>query len=272
MNIIEDSSISPSEYAAFCRLIKQITGIHLSDAKQTLLVGRLGKRLRVLNMDSFGAYFRYLTSGSDADEMQLMVDLMTTNETYFFREDQHFDFLRQHLATLAPVRPVHIWSAAASTGEEVYTLCMVLADELGVDGNWTVTGSDVNQSVLQTAQAGKYDLQRIRGLPPEYLRRYCLKGINSQEGTIIVDPRLRAHTRFLQVNLMDPLPALGPFDIIFLRNVMIYFDQDTKRHVVNQLAHKLQPEGLLIIGHSESLHGVGANLSQVRPTIFRRSA
>lgn len=264
------TTISPREFQQFQALIYEVAGINLSETKQTLLEGRLSKRLRHLGQESFGDYFRFVTNGSNHDELQTMVDLVTTNETYFFREEKHFDYLREVAAHHQAPEPFRVWSAASSTGEEAYTMCMVLADELGADGNWQIVGSDISLSVLRIAAAAKYDLNRTRGLPAEYLRKYCLKGVRSQEGSFMIDGRLRSHVRFLQQNLKNPDAELGMFDVIFLRNVMIYFDLPTKRLVVSNLLRKLRPQGVLIVGHSETLNGIAENVQLVRPTIYRK--
>lgn len=269
----ESPNITDAEFAQFQRLIYQIAGISLADSKKILLMGRLGKRLRALNLESFGEYYRLVASGNAPDERQTMVDLLTTNETYFFREESHFDFLRQ---VVLPQRPVgqsfDIWSAASSTGEEIYTLCMVLADELGANASWSVLGSDISTHVLGIAERGMYWLDRTRGLPQSYLKKYCLKGVRSQEGSFMIAPELRRHTRFMQVNLNTALPDIGKFHVIFLRNVMIYFDNDTKRKVVARIVEKLRPGGYLIIGHSESLNGINETVVPVKPTIYRLPA
>jgi chemotaxis protein methyltransferase CheR len=263
-------AISDSEFAQFQRLIYEIAGISMADSKKVLLVGRLGKRLRALGLGSFAEYFRLVAGGDAPDERQNMVDLLTTNETYFFREEAHFDFLR---STVLPRHPAgqsfDVWSAASSTGEEIYTICMVLADELGVDAPWTVLGSDISTRVLAIAERGLYWLDRTRGLPQAYLRKYCLKGVRSNEGSFLIAPELRRHCRFQQVNLNSHLPTLGSFHVIFLRNVMIYFDQETKRQVVARLVECLRPGGYLIIGHSESLHGINDTVKPIMPTIYR---
>lgn len=264
-------SISDAEFARFQKLIYDIAGITLNDTKKILLVGRLAKRLRHYGLASFGQYYKLVTEGLYPEEKQVMVDLLTTNETYFFREEKHFDFLRQKILAGHPAgKPFDIWSAACSTGEEVYTLTMVLAECLGITGPWSVTGSDISQSVLRVAASGHYPLDHARGLSQERLAKYCLKGVREQEGSFLVDRRLRNHTRFLQVNLNATLPEIGPFDVIFLRNVMIYFDQDTKRKVVDRLIRKLRSGGYFIIGHSESLHGINSELQAVQPTVYRR--
>lgn len=265
------TTISNREFAQFQALIYKIAGISLSDAKRVLLVGRLSKRLRHYGFSNFTEYYRYVTNGNAAEELQLMVDLLTTNETYFFREEKHFDFLREHVLPNHPYgRPFEIWSAASSTGEEIYTIAMVLADHFGINGQWNVLGSDISLSVLKIAEAGHYVMEKSRGLPPEYLRKYCLKGVRSEEGTFLIDPRLRAHTQFRQVNLNNTLPDVGMFDVIFLRNVMIYFDPQTKRQVVGRLVGKLRPGGYFIVGHSETLNGITEALVPVKTTIYRK--
>lgn len=266
-----DNDITDAEFAQFQRLIYKIAGISLADSKKVLLVGRLGKRLKAHGLTSYAEYFKLISGGRDPAELQMMVELLTTNETYFFREEKHFDFLVDHIAAQHPAgRPLDIWSAAASTGEEIYTICMVLADAKGVNGQWSVTGSDINTQVLALARSGHYPMEKARGLPPEYLRKYCLKGVRQHEGTFLIAPELRKHTQFLQVNLNQPLPAaVGKFHVIFLRNVMIYFDAETKRQVIDRLINQLHPGGWFIVGHSESLNGLTDRLVPVRPTIYQ---
>lgn len=265
---IENFAISDAEFARFRGLIYKIAGISLSDAKKTLLAGRLGKRLKHYGLGSYAEYFQLVNSGETA-ELQTMVDLLTTNETSFFREEKHFDFLSTHiLPGHKPGAGFDVWSAACSSGEEVYTLAMVLAERLGLPGNWTVTGSDISQRMLAAAAGGLYPLERARGIPPNLLSKYCLKGVRSRAGTLLIDPALRGHTRFRQINLNQELPEIGPFDVIFLRNVMIYFEAETKRDVVRRLVRKLRPGGHFIVGHSESLNGLSETLRAVRPTIY----
>lgn len=268
--MLEAASITDAEFAQIQKLIYRIAGISMPNSKKTLVVGRLSKRLRARKCSSFSEYLKLVGNGNEAQELQTMVDLLTTNETYFFREEQHFDFLRR---TILPEHPrgqaFDVWSAASSTGEEIYTIAMVLADELGIDAPWSILGSDISTQVLAKAQRGQYWLDRVRGLPQDYLRKYCLKGVRSQEGSFVIAPELRRHTRFMQINLNQPLPTLGKFHVIFLRNVMIYFDNQTKKQVVERLAKQLHPRGWLIIGHSESLNGITDCVRPVKPTIYR---
>ena len=267
---MKEPGITDAEFSRFQRLIHEIAGISLADSKKVLLVGRLGKRLRALRLESFSQYHDLVTGAGNAQERQAMVDLLTTNETYFFREQAHFEHLRNTIVPgLPPRQPLEVWSAAASTGEEIYTLAMVLADCLGVQAAWSILGSDISTQVLATAERGQYWLERTRGLPAGYLRKYCLRGVRSQEGSFLIAPELRRHTRFMQINLNTPLPDIGRFHIVFLRNVMIYFDNGTKRDVVARIVQKLHPGGYLIVGHSESLNGINDAVKLVRPTIYR---
>jgi len=264
------TSISDKEFGQFQRFIFQSAGITLSAAKKALVCGRLSKRLQQRQMKSYSEYFRLLSSGEDAREVQMAIDLLTTNETYFFREPKHFDALRQHaLASRAGNRNFRIWSAASSSGEEAYSMAMVLADCLPED-SWEVHASDVSMRVLEQARTGLYPSTRTTHIPREYLRRYCLKGNGQHEGMVLVDRKLRSRVQFMQVNLNETLPKLGLFDMIFLRNVMIYFNQDTKRQVVERILSTLKPGGIFIIGHSESLHDISSAVQQVSPSIYRK--
>ena len=268
---MSDARITDQEFALFQRLIYKLAGISLNDTKKDLLVGRLGKRLRHFQLPSFASYYRMLSTGAHPDEVQVMVDLLTTNETYFFREPNHFDFLRNEIVPRCNNRsPLRVWSAASSSGEEAYSIAMLLAETLG-GAPWEIVGSDICTRVLARAVTGHYGLARTEGIPPDYMRKYCLTGVRSQAGTFLIAPELRQRTRFLQINLMLPVDtAIGEFDVIFLRNVMIYFDPPTKARVVHNLLPRLKPGGHLIIGHSETLNGISDRLITVRPTIYRK--
>lgn len=261
-------NLTDREFRQFKELIYRIAGIHLSDAKKPLVTGRLSKRVRLHGHQDFSAYFDTLMR--EKDELQVAVDLLTTNETYFFREPKHMDFLAEHVLTSsAPSRPFRVWSAASSSGEEAYSLAMLLADKLG-DRPWEVFGSDISLRVLEKARSGHYSLERTSGIPPGYLKRYCLKGVGTQAGTFKVMPALRQRVRFDQVNLIEPLPRLEPFDVIFLRNVMIYFDMDVKRQVVSRLLPLLRSGGYFFVSHSETLNGVTSGLQMISPSIYRK--
>ena len=264
-------AITDQEFALFQKLIYKIAGISLSDAKKVLLVGRLGKRLKQYNFATFTQYYRYLSSGESPEELQTMVDLLTTNETYFFREPQHFDFLRDVvLKEPRGASTFRIWSGASSTGEEAYSMAMTLAEHLK-SSPWEVFGTDISMTVLAKARAALYSLERTDGIPPAFMKKYCLKGVRAQEGKFMVAPDVRKNVSFSQVNLTQPISGVGEFDVIFLRNVMIYFDPETKRKVVENMLPALKPNGYFIVGHSESLNGISNQVKAVRPTIYRRA-
>lgn len=264
---MSEIAISSSEFEQFRALMRQAAGIDLPPHKASLVSGRLARRLRALGIKRFADYYRLVSSGGARDEFERMVDLLTTHETYFFREGKHFDFLADSvLPLLARTRAPRLWSAASSSGEEAYSLAMVLADRLGIDAAWEVFGSDISREVLDKARTGVYAINRIDGIPPDYLRRYCRRG----EGTLQVDAALRRRVRFARVNLNERIAGVGEFDVIFLRNVLIYFDLATKLRIVERIVRQMRPDGWLFIGHSESLNGFDVGLRQERPTIYRR--
>lgn len=261
--------LTEQEFSQFSKLIYERAGIYFPPSKMALVSGRLAKRVKHYQLDSYGDYFRLVTRQGGA-ELQLLVDLLTTNETYFFREPKHMDYLRQHiLPQHRSGRAFRIWCAASSSGEEPYSLAMVMADVLG-SGLWEVLASDISARVLEKARRGHYSMERTEGIPTHYRNRFCLKGIGTQEGTLLIDRNLRSRVQFMQVNLIEPLPKLGEFDVIFLRNVMIYFDQDTKRRVISSLLPLLRRDGYLFVSHSESLHGINDALRTVAPSVYRK--
>lgn len=267
---MQASTLSDHEFGEFQRLIYRLAGINLSPAKKALVCGRLAKRLKHYSLDSYHDYLHLLKSGEQPAELQTALDLLTTNETYFFREPKHFDFLQQRiLAERQPGSPFRVWSAACSSGEEPFTLAMVLSDQLG-EAPWEILASDISTRVLERARSGLYAMERASHIPQHYLQEYCLKGVGSQEGRFLMDKRLRSRVSFQQINLNETLPRLGEFDVVFLRNVMIYFNTDTKARVVERIAAMLKPGGYLIIGHSESLNGITDVLSAVRPSVYRK--
>jgi chemotaxis protein methyltransferase CheR len=263
-------TLSDPEFTQFQKLLHQLAGIHLSPQKKALVCGRLGKRLQHHGLARYADYFKLLTADPQAGELQVAIDLLTTNETYFFREPKHFAFLRETaLPAHRPGRPFRVWSAACSSGEEPYSIAMVLADYFG-DGPWEIVASDISTRILEKARQAHYPMERIHGIAREHLARYCLKGIGPQEGTLLVDRQLRSRVAFMQVNLSKELPKLGEFDMIWLRNVMIYFDMETKRQVVRRMLPLLRRGGHFLIGHSETLNGVDDTLLTVAPSIYRK--
>jgi chemotaxis protein methyltransferase CheR len=263
-------AITDAELAQFQRFIFDEAGITMSASKKALVMGRLGKRVAAHELESFGDYFRLLTSGKHPGEVQMAVDLLTTNETYFFREIKHFEFLRtQALAARARSQSYRVWSAASSSGEEAYSIAMVLADCIE-STPWDVLGTDISTRVLEGASRALYTMERARHIPASYLRRFCLKGSGPYADQLLIDRGLRSRVQFRHMNLNVALPEVGQFDIIFLRNVMIYFSTETKREVVTRVLSALKPGGYFFIGHSESLNDVSQALTVVAPSIYRK--
>ncbi len=262
--------ITDQEFAQFQRFIFDNAGITLSTAKKALVSGRLARRLEHCQVDSYGAYLRLLASGQAPDEVQIAVDQLTTNETYFFREMKHFDFLReQALAARARSQPFRVWSAASSSGEEAYSIAMVLTDCMETTP-WEVLGTDISTKVIEGAERALYSSERARHIPEPYLRRFCLKGSGTYAGQLLMDRNLRSRVRFSQVNLNTALPEMGQFDVVFLRNVLIYFSEETKRQVVARVISTVKPGGHFFIGHSESLNGISNSVETLFPAIYRK--
>lgn len=261
--------ISDAEFARYQHLVERLTGIHLAPIKKAMLSGRLAKRLRDCGVETFGEYFKLIDDGGDAAERQIAIDLITTNETYFFREPRHFDALRTHLLPTMTERPLRVWSAACASGEETYSIAMLMAAERGTSP-WQVLGSDISSRMLATARRGLYPMERAHHIPPDYLKRFCLRGTGEYSGTFLMERSLRNQVQFSGVNLIESLPEMGQFDVIFLRNVIIYFDAETKRRVVRSVTEKLRLGGWLVVGHSESLIGTPGDLVPIMPTIYRK--
>nr|WP_320131495.1 CheR family methyltransferase [uncultured Holophaga sp.] len=257
------------EFAKLRTLVKDFTGISLAESKRTLLVSRLASRLRVRGLATFLDYYKLITSQAEQDEFQTAIDLITTNETSFFRESEHFRVLRDYIGHLRPVPfPFRVWSAASSSGEEAYTIGMVLSEVLG-SAEWEVLGTDISTRVLDRARRGIYPMERASTIPIDMLHRHCLKGQGSHQGLFRIGQQIRDRVQFMQMNLCRPFPAVGRFDVIFLRNVLIYFETEQKRKVVEALATCLKPGGLLLVGHSESLNGITSMLTPIQPTVYR---
>lgn len=263
-------TLEDHEYSEFRRLIYELAGINLGPAKKSLVCGRLNKRLRYHKLKSFSAYLDLINDPRLAEERQIMVDLLTTNETYFFREPKHFDFLKEELLPkLKDSGRVHVWSAACSSGEEPYTLSMIMDEVLGHD-NWEILATDISQRVLDRARAGLYPLDAVNKIPKPYIFKYCLKGVRSQDGYLLVENKLRDKVEFKHLNLNGAWSKQSQFDIIFLRNVMIYFDPETKTTLVNRLINALKPGGFLFIGHSETLNGITNKVRPIKPSIYQK--
>ena len=265
-------SITDEEFHAFQQLIKSLSGIYLSDAKKQLVFGRLRNRVRQLSLSSFDASLKLVNHPTQTAERQMLVDLLTTNETYFFREPKHFEFLKNEVIANRDLRrPLRIWSSACSSGEEPYSIGMVLADHLGISKppRWEIVASDISQRIIEKAKLGVYANQRLDGIPPAYLQKYITRGVSLGDEKIEVNQSIRERVRFLRLNLNENLPDLGKFDVIFLRNMLIYFQPESKIDIARRVIKALHPGGWLLIGHSESLKDVDPQLKTIAPSIYR---
>ena len=263
-----DIQLSDRGYQQIRQFFYQHSGIDLPDSKRHLVAGRLRHRVLLLGFACYEDYFRHVMQSGEEEERQLLVDLLTTNETYFFREPQHFKLLAEQIIPTLSEQP-RIWCAAASSGEEPYSLAMLLADKLGLNKPWQVLATDLSQRILQRASQGLYPMQRLELMPERYLKNFCRRGAGQYDGQLLVRREIRERVQLRQHNLMDSAHALGQFEVIFLRNVLIYFTQQSKERVLGYLLQQLKPGGWLVIGHAESLHGLQTPLRQVRPSVFR---
>lgn len=282
MPLLQDIEISDREFTLFRELIAVQTGIILNDHKRHLLRARLGKRLRSLGLESFSAYYEYLTqSEPSGQEMMRFINAMTTNKTDFFREPHHFNFLqerwapaRRALAARTSDRTVRFWSAGCSSGEEPYTLAMVLNESLGNEPGWDVKilASDLDTDILARANAGIYPSERIGVIPPSLLKRYFLRGIRDNVGVVKVRRELGDMITFRRINFNDASwPIRSKFDGIFCRNVLIYFSREAQQHILERLLACLKPDGVLFLGHSESIFGLVDGLQHLGNTIYARA-
>ncbi len=266
--------IGDREFCLFQQLIHRRAGIWLAPAKKALLVGRLSRRLRELGIESFRRYHELVLA--DPKEEVRLLDAITTNETHFFREPRHFELLeRQILPSFAagrvPGRSLRVWSAGCSTGEEPYSIAMLLRRHLGsaADACSEVLATDLSTRVLARANDAVWPLEKSREIPKDLLTAYGLRGTGTQEGRFKMAPEVRALVRFQRFNLHeDDYGALGTFDLIFCRNVLIYFDATSKARVVERLTDLLRPGGYLFVGHAETLNGVTTRLRAAIPTVY----
>jgi chemotaxis protein methyltransferase CheR len=269
-----------SDYDFIRELVYNHSRINLGPDKKELVSARLGKRLRATNITSISDYCRFLQEKESGDELAHLIDAISTNHTYFFRENEHFDFLvNTALPELGKRRTAerwprcNVWSAACSSGEEPYSIAITLSQCLGASGAWPwrIEATDISHRILQRARIGIYREEAIKKVPAQLLRAHFQKGFGPQDGNYRVKPHLIEGVTFRQLNLLEgALPFTEPFQIIFCRNVMIYFDRATQTELVNKLARSLVPGGYLFVGHSESLSGIKHPLVMVKPAIYQR--
>ena len=266
--------LTDKEFELFKHLIYQQVGIKLDEPKKTLLVSRLGKRLRDLHLSSYQAYYDCVSGEGGEEELIKLLDLVSTNKTEFYREPVHFDFLRdQVLPEVQSSKILRIWSSASSSGEEPYTIAMTLADAITDINRWDIKilASDISTRVLAKASSGIYEEERVSQLPHDLVKRHFLRGKGPQAGKLQVRPQVSRLVAFRRINLMDPtFPIRSQLDVIFCRNVMIYFDRPTQARLMEKFFRYLRPGGYLFIGHSESLQWIDHQFMYLRPTIYKK--
>lgn len=262
--------LNDQDLARIIKLVYAKSGITLHEGKRELVVARLQKRLRALGHRSFREYIEYVERVDKGEEIVSLLDAIATNHTHFFREVSHFDFIVDRVVpALRPGTPLRIWSAPCSTGEEPYTIAMTLQSR-APQVTYQILGSDISTKALAAARAGVYKLSSVQSLPKDVLKRFFEKGMGEQDGLARVNREVRRNITFRHLNLLE-IDDLGErFEVIFCRNVMIYFDRPIQQRVVTMLERHLAPGGHLFISHSETLNGVAHGLKWVAPATFQR--
>ncbi len=274
---LQPKTITEKEFLRFQELIYSAAGIWLSPAKTALLVGRLSKRLRHLGLNSFNEYYRMVSD--DPEELTQMLNAVSTNETRFFREPGQFEFLEKRILPqwMADAeagkrsRKIRVWSAGCSTGQEPYSLAMSLLHHLPPSAGWDIEiiATDLSTRVLEMAKSATWEFGKASEIPDHYLKAFMLRGRGEQKGKMKAGPEIRSLIHFSRLNLNDAkYPVSGKFDLIFCRNVLIYFNLETRTRIVRRLLDYLAPEGYLFVGHAESLHKMSGVLRAVVPTIY----
>lgn len=264
-------AFTDKDFEFLSQLVNTKTGIVLSSHKKDMVYSRLARRLRALKIDTFSEYCSILQGQFSADEMGNLVNAITTNLTKFFREQHHFEHLRDEvLAPMigTPQRRLRIWSAGCSSGMEPYSISMVLKDRIKSLGQWDakILATDIDTTMLKTGEEGIYSIEQLSNIPSEY-QSYLSKVGND---SISMSPDIRRLITFKQLNLLDKWPMSGPFDAVFCRNVVIYFDKNTQKGIFERMARLVKPNGWLYIGHSESLHKISDDFKLVGRTIYQR--
>lgn len=264
--------ITDDEYEKIKLLFFDYSGISLKGSKMDLVKSRLQRRLIETKSSTYLAYYKFIITAGNETELEKCINLLTTNETYFFREIGQFDYLKKvALRNYSVNSEINVWSAASSTGEEAYSLAMLLDDQM-THSSWRIVGTDLNTDVLACARTGVYPMSRLDAVPEAYLKKYFLKGKGKYLNQILVDQKIRKKVKFQHFNLKDEkcFYDIGTFDIIFLRNVMIYFSVKERQRIVNNAVKCLRPNGWLFIGLSESLLGIDHCLVQKSSSVYQR--
>ncbi|KAF7773824.1 chemotaxis protein methyltransferase CheR [Pseudoalteromonas citrea] len=262
--------ISVQAFNQLNRVLEQKTGISLAKNKRDIVGSRLSSRLRATQCESYNEYYHFIISEKGSNELSTFIDKMTTHETYFFREASQFEFLLSYLKDKPPKRfPIRAWSAASSTGEEAYSIAMILED-LFYNHSWHVYGTDISETTIAMAQEALFAISTVSKVPKKYKKSYCLKGYGVHDGSFSVTKQIKSNCTFSVDNLLAPSTLDYSFDIIFLRNVLIYFDETKQLKILNNVIKRLNHAGLLFLGHSESLRYKRDDLKMLQPCIYKK--
>jgi len=267
------SSLTPRDFDRIRKVAFDYCGLDIEPGKEELVASRLGKIMRKLNIATYAEYYDYVLGDKTEQALVTMIDSLTTNHTSFFREQQHFEFLHSTILPALAGRPqIDIWSAACSSGEEPYTIAFSVKDYFNGGGPaLKIVASDISTRILERAQRATYSSDHVKGVPVPTMQKYFLRGHGAMEDQFRVKPQIRSLVEFRRINLSEPLQNMQTqFPLILCRNVMIYFNAETQKQVVDSLAQQLEPGGYLFIGHSESLNRIKHSLEYVRPAIYRR--
>jgi chemotaxis protein methyltransferase CheR len=270
----QEHPLNNDVFKRFRALVYRECGINLTDHKRAMFSSRLQKRLSQLGLTSFQDYYDLVVGGHSDAELTTMLDYISTNQTEFFREPHHFTFLRERvLPELAVDKTVRIWSTACSSGEEPYSIAMTLSDTIDSPSTWNcrILASDISTRMLAKAATGQYSHEKINSLSSDLVRRHFLLGKGSRRELVKIKPHIANMAVFRRINLMDDrYPIKSLLDVIFCRNVMIYFDRETQAKVLARLSRYLKPGGYLFLGHSETMQGISDAFHYVAPTIYRK--
>ncbi|MEW6184195.1 MAG: protein-glutamate O-methyltransferase CheR [Thermodesulfobacteriota bacterium] len=277
-SFLRSPEFTEADFIKISRLVYEQSGINLSDSKKELVKARLGKRIRKGRFQSFGEYYRHVVNDRSGEEIIQLLDSISTNFTQFFREKHHFEYLVQHFLPQIREREqrfskkIRIWSAGCSSGEEPYSIAITLLESLSPVSDWnlSILATDISTKVLGEARGGVYLKEKIHDLQPNLMKKYFLRGQGRWQQYVKVKSEVKSIVHFQRFNLMDSFSFNEPFDCIFCRNVMIYFDKKTREQLVNRLYDHLAKEGVLFIGHSESLTGIDHAFHYIKPAVYRK--
>jgi len=274
--LLTSVTMSDRDFSLFSELIQRLCAIKMPPVKKTMLEARLRKRMRVLGFDSFRKYWNYIESpGGRQDELVHMIDVVTTNKTDFFREPAHLEYLYNEV--LPDLRrkqqSIRVWSAGCSTGKEAYSLAMILNEYSRNESklDFSILGTDISTRALEKAARGVYDEEKAATIPAVYRKKYLLRSRERRERLIRVAPEIRSRVTFTRLNFLDDDYELSvPFDVIFCRNVIIYFDRENQQHILSKVCSHLVAGGYLFTGHSETLHGMKLPIKNMAPSVYRK--